>query len=147
MDFGAVNANFKTKNLYKKIASLHVKTLDIKIFTRFSFQIYSCILIANAAQLNIDHCTCNTAYISQLYIMFHVYRSQMLIYQTFSFQNLLLSLNFSLIVSIDYCLLQILIYNSKFFFIFCNVSVPCILIFLKNLKMNYKYLIIKFKCY
>ena len=66
--------------------------------------------------------------------MFHVYRSQMLIYQTFSFQNLLLSLNFSLIVSIDYCLLQILIYNSKFFLNFCNVSVPCILIFLKKIE-------------
>ena len=30
---------------------------------------------------------------------------------------------------IDYCLLQILIYNFKDFFNFCNISVPCILIF------------------
>ena len=30
--------------------------------------------------------------------MFHVYKSQMLIYQTFSFQNLLSALKFSLII-------------------------------------------------
>ena len=41
--------------------------------------------------------------------MVNVYKSQKLIYQTFSFQNLLSSLNF-----FDYCLLQILMYNFKF---------------------------------
>ena len=40
--FGAVNANFKTKNLYEKNASLHVKTSDNKIFNRFFF-LFSCI--------------------------------------------------------------------------------------------------------
>ena len=93
LHFEAVNANFKTENSFKNC--VFILNLVNKIFF---FQIYSCIYIANAAQqyndLNIDHC--NTVHCTLISIMCRFYRSQMLIYQTFSFQNRLSSLNFSL---------------------------------------------------
>ena len=116
----AVIAIFKTEKLYEKICvSLRKDFILDKInyldfFFKFTLNRRIFIIVTLHLYFN--------------YIMFHVYKSQMLIYQTFSFQNLLLSLNFSLIILTIARLLQNLIYNFKFLN-FCNISVHCILIF------------------
>ena len=99
--FEAVN----TENLYEKncvcLRKDFILDLDNKIFWFF----FSNLLL----YLNHKCCTpiqwpeywsllhCAHIHVPQL-CLFHVYRSQMLIYQTFSFQNPLSSLNFSLII-------------------------------------------------
>ena len=65
------------------------------------FQIYSCIKISKSQIMHNNTMTWILIIVTlctYISCMFHVYRSQMLIYQTFSFQNPLSSLNFSLII-------------------------------------------------